>query len=162
MRGKHSAIGILALVAVLALASVGVAAKAFPTKYTGVTSQSHAMSLMVGPSGRAVTVDMKYHFTCAPSGSTITTGDRWRVYLASTRKFRDAWSTDQPQDIPNWPDLGAGDLKAMNKGTAYGQLGRTKAIGTYHEHMTILDGTGAPTQQCDPGTIRFSLKPAKQ
>jgi hypothetical protein len=162
MRGKHSAIAIIALVAVLALTSVGVAAKAFPTRYTGVTSQGHPMSLVVGPTGRAVTVDMKYHYTCSPSNSVIASGDKWRVYLASTRKFRDAWSSDQPQDIPDWPDLGAGDLKAVFKGSASGQLGRTKAIGTYHEHVTILDATGAPSQQCDTGTVRFSLKPAKK
>ena len=118
------------------------------------------MSLVVGPTGRAVTADMKYHFTCAPSNGTITTGDKWRSYLASTRKFRDAWTSDQPQDM-DWPDLGTGDLKAMYKGTAYGRLDRTKAIGTYREHMTILDGTGAAAQQCDTGTIRLSVKPAR-
>jgi hypothetical protein len=161
MRGRHSAIAILALIAVLALASVAVAAKAFPTKYTGKTSQGHVMSLVVGPTGRAVTIGMKYHYTCTPSNTTVTTGDTWRAYLASTRKFRSAWNASQPQDIPNWPDLGAGDLKATYTGTSRGLLGRTKAIGTYHEHMTILDGTGAPAQQCDTGTVRFSLKPAK-
>jgi hypothetical protein len=58
---------------------------------------------------------MKDHFTCAPSNGTITTGDKWRSYLASTRKFRDAWTSDQPQDMPDWPDLGTGDLKAVYK-----------------------------------------------
>ena len=161
MRGRHSAIAILALIAVLALASVGVAATAFPTKYAGKTSQGHQMSHVVGPSGRAATIDMKYHFSCAPAIFMITTGDKWRAYLASTHKFRNAWSIDQPQDIPDWATLGAGDLKATFKGTAFGQLGRTKAIGTYHERMTILDGTGAPVKQCDTGTVRFSLKRAK-
>ena len=68
----------------------------------------------------------------------------------------------QPQDIPDFPDIGAGDLKATFKGTAFGLLGRTKAIGIYREQMTVLDGTGQVVQQCTTGTVRFSLKPAKQ
>ena len=162
MRGTRSAIGILALVALLAMTSVGVAAKAFPTKYTGTTSQGERMSLVVGPSGRAVTIDMNYRFTCPAANKVLSTGDRWRAYLSTTRKFRNAWSTDQPQDIPDFPDIGAGDLKATFKGTAFGLLGRTKAIGIYREQMTVLDGTGQVVQQCTTGTVRFSLKPAKQ
>ena len=43
-----------------------------------------------------------------------------------------------------------------------GLLGRTKAIGTYREQMTVLDATGQVVQQCTTGMLRFSLRPAKQ
>lgn len=162
MRGRRSAIGILIIVAMLALTSVGVAATAFPGKYTGKTTQGQPMSLVVGPSGRTVTIDMKYAYTCSPAGISLLSGDKWRAYLATTHKFRESWNTDQPVQFPDIPALGAGDLKATFTGTTSGLLGRTKAIGAYHEHMTVLDAAGTPVQQCDTGNVKFSLKPAKK
>ena len=108
MRGTRSAIGILALVALLAMTSVGVAAKAFPTKYTGTTSQGERMSLVVGPSGRAVTIDMNYRFTCPAANKVLSTGDTWRAYLSTTRKFRNAWSTTSRRTSPTSRTSGRG------------------------------------------------------
>ena len=153
LRSSRAALAAAAAVAVVAPAATD-AAGATPrgTVYGGLTDQGFPVVIETGRDGRTVPrATIGIRLPCA-TGGWVTLADQYTAMPVRSRRFAAGFG---PETVRN-DDGTTSDLQGSISGT-FSRSGAT-ITGTWSFKAVDHDATGAVTDTCDSGTVRWTAR----
>jgi hypothetical protein len=130
--------------------------------YEGATSQEQTVRFKVSRSGRSLEGEIGEVYDCGDFGFI----DRDAIGGPLPTTGRISGSLRAEGDMPDDPDIGAGDITGLWRATISARFSkpakRTRIAqvlsGTWRAHITVLDGTKNHIAECDTGTVKFTAR----
>lgn len=145
-------------------ASTGAEAAATPKKrgvYVARTSQGFPARFNVTRTGKVVIGRIRENLSCGEFGFWED-NEPFRARIS--RRGQIGGSYAHPQDLPDDPTIGQGDLTGTFTHDLTARFSRARAgiwtrlTGIWHTHMVVKDGSGATIANCDTGFVRFTAR----
>jgi len=133
--------------------------------YVGTSSQGLPVSLRVSRNGKIVTLRAPQHLDCG-DGLELFDNLWYPTRIRKRRTFGE--SSTESVDLDDDRELGTGNLTGKYEDSVSGRFYRARRgvlrrlKGRFRSHLTIVDGNGAPAEECDTGWVSFRAKLAKR
>ena len=147
-----------------ATAGTSAEAAATPKKrgvYVARTSQGLPARFNVTRTGKVVIGRIREQLECGGFGFWE---DNEPFRAGISRRGRIGGGYTHPQDLPDDPNIGEGDLTGTFTHDLTARFTRARAgiwtrlTGVWHTHLVVKDGSGTTIAECDTGLVRFTAR----